>query len=90
MTPNRAPTSGSAARTWYAWHRPLAVFVASMSALAAVGVLTDDRYLAGAPVWLKPIKFAISFAIYGISLGWSSAACETASGGPPWPAPFSR
>ncbi|GGR97311.1 hypothetical protein GCM10010169_47360 [Micromonospora fulviviridis] len=55
------------------WHRPLMLFVAAMAALtvvAAVGVLADPRVLTGVPIWLKPLKFAISFVLYGITLAW--------------------
>ncbi|MEU4366134.1 hypothetical protein [Micromonospora chersina] len=55
------------------WHRPLMLFVAAMAALtvvAAVGVLADPRVLTGAPIWLKPLKFAISFVLYGTTLAW--------------------
>ncbi|MFI6327076.1 hypothetical protein ACIBBG_02120 [Micromonospora chersina] len=55
------------------WHRPLMLFVAAMAVLtvvAAVGVLADPRVLTGAPIWLKPLKFAISFVLYGTTLAW--------------------
>ena len=40
----------------------LAVFLA--------GLLLDPRIVTGAPVWLKPAKFAISTAIYMFTLAW--------------------
>ncbi|MGY0003690.1 hypothetical protein [Micromonospora sp. I033] len=55
------------------WHRPLMLFVAAMAVLtvvAAVGVVADPRVLTGAPIWLKPLKFAISFVLYGTTLAW--------------------
>ncbi|MEU9825233.1 hypothetical protein [Micromonospora chersina] len=55
------------------WHRPLMFFVAAMAALtvvAAVGVLADPRVLTGVPIWLKPLKFAVSFVLYGTTLAW--------------------
>ncbi|NES27560.1 hypothetical protein GCE86_12145 [Micromonospora terminaliae] len=55
------------------WHRPLMLFVAAMAALtvvAAVGVVADPRVLTGAPIWLKPLKFAVSFVLYGTTLAW--------------------
>ncbi len=61
-----------ARRTW-SWHRPLMIFVGLMAVLtaaAALGVLMDDRVLGGSPVWLKPFKFAVSFAIYGATIAW--------------------
>lgn len=39
-------------------------------AVALVGLLVDPRQVLGAPVWLKPAKFAISIAVYCISLTW--------------------
>jgi hypothetical protein len=54
-------------------HRPLLYFVLAMAGLAAVaaaGVLVDDRVVTGAPVWLKPFKFAVSFVLYAGTLAW--------------------
>jgi hypothetical protein len=59
-------------RAWF-WHRPLMIFVGLMVVLtgaAALGVLMDDRVLGGAPLWLKPFKFAVSFVIYGTTIAW--------------------
>lgn len=55
------------------WHRPLMVFVSAMAVLtvvAAVGIVADPRVLTGAPIWLKPFKFAVSFVVYGTTLAW--------------------
>ncbi|MFI7453820.1 hypothetical protein ACIBQX_40460 [Nonomuraea sp. NPDC049714] len=38
--------------------------------VSAVGLVLDDRVLLGAPVWLKPFKFAVSMAVYGTTLAW--------------------
>ena len=35
-----------------------------------IGLLVDPRVITGAPGWLKPAKFAISFAIYAFTLTW--------------------
>jgi len=35
-----------------------------------IGVFADPRAITGAPAWLKPFKFAISTAIYGLTLAW--------------------
>ena len=43
----------------------LAVLVPSL-----VGLIVDPRIVTGAPVWLKPAKFAISTAIYMLTLAW--------------------
>lgn len=55
------------------WHRPLACFAAAMMVLAmvgAVGMVIDGRTLLGHSVWLKPVKFAVSFGLYGVTLAW--------------------
>ncbi|GLW95421.1 hypothetical protein [Actinokineospora globicatena] len=57
-------------RTWY---RPLVVFSALMAVTAVasvVGLLVDDRELLGAPIWLKPLKFSLSFVAFGLSWAW--------------------
>ena len=43
----------------------LAAFVASL-----VGLAADPRVITGAPAWLKPAKFAISSALYALTLAW--------------------
>ncbi|MFI5914908.1 hypothetical protein [Dactylosporangium sp. NPDC051541] len=54
-------------------HRPL-IAVAGlmvMIALAAlIGIFADDRTLVGVPIWLKPLKFAVSIAIYATTIAW--------------------
>jgi hypothetical protein len=55
------------------WNRPLLVLTAATAVLTvvtAIGLFTDSRIVTGAPVWLKPFKFAVSFAIYGFTLSW--------------------
>jgi len=55
------------------WHRPLMVFTAAMvvlAVIAGIGVFTDPRVLTGAPIWLKPFKFAVSFVAYAATLAW--------------------
>jgi hypothetical protein len=55
------------------WHRPLMVFTAAMAVLAVIagiGVFVDPRVLTGAPIWLKPFKFAVSFVAYAATLAW--------------------
>jgi hypothetical protein len=42
-----------------------------LAALAsAVAMLVDPRVITGAPAWLKPFKFAVSTAIYSLTLVW--------------------
>ena len=55
------------------WHRPLVVFGGLMVVLipiALVGLLVDDRTVVNSPIWLKPLKFAVSLAIYSFTLAW--------------------
>jgi hypothetical protein len=57
----------------FAWHRPLMTLAAAMAALAlacAVGLVVDDRTVTGLPVWDKPLKFALSTLIYGVTWAW--------------------
>ena len=50
----------------------LVVFVLSLA-----GVALDPRVITGAPAWLKPAKFAISTAIYALTLAWLFTICRT-------------
>lgn len=55
------------------WHRPLMIMVAAMSALVVVasfGLFADSRELMQASIWAKPLKFGVSFVIYGATLAW--------------------
>ena len=55
------------------WHRPLLWLAASMGVLTIaclVGLMVDDRTLLGINVWEKPLKFAVSTAIYGVTWSW--------------------
>jgi hypothetical protein len=55
------------------WHRPLLVLAAAMAVLTVIsagGLLFDDRMLLGQPIWLKPLKFSISFMLYALTLAW--------------------
>lgn len=63
------------------WHRPLVLFAGLMAVWAAgstVGLLVDDRVLLGAPIWAKPLKFALSFVAYALSLAWMISLLEQA------------
>jgi hypothetical protein len=54
-------------------HRPLvavSIGLAAMTVIAIGGALFDDRVLLGHPIWMKPLKFAISLGIYCITLAW--------------------
>jgi hypothetical protein len=55
------------------WHRPSALAAATLGALAVLCVaalLLDQRTLAGAPIWAKPFKFAVSGALYFATWSW--------------------
>jgi hypothetical protein len=41
-----------------------------VSSASLVGMLVDPRIITGAPAWLKPFKFAVSTAIYSLTLAW--------------------
>ncbi|GAA3123023.1 hypothetical protein [Nonomuraea salmonea] len=54
-------------------HRPLLYCTGAMAVLAlvsAVGLVVDERTVLGEAVWLKPLKFAVSFALYALTLAW--------------------
>ena len=67
----------SSASAWF--HRlwrsspPLAAVGALMILVAgasAGAMLVDPRVITGAPAWLKPFKFAVSTAVYSLTLAW--------------------
>ncbi|MFJ1599614.1 hypothetical protein [Streptomyces sp. NPDC088261] len=54
-------------------HGPLTAFSLSMGVLSLatlIGLAADDRILNGAPIWLKPLHFAFSLAVYSATLAW--------------------
>lgn len=65
----------SGARTTF--HRPRAGILLGVSAgslvvlvIAATGLVADPRQITGNPAWLKPLKFAVSIAVYCATLAW--------------------
>jgi len=55
------------------WHRPLLWLAAAMAVVAAgalVGLVVDPRTATGAPLWGKPLKFALSVGLYAVTLAW--------------------
>ncbi len=68
-----APASGALGLRPVRWHRPLLALAATMAALAAftaVAMFIDPREVTGLNVWVKPFKFAVSTAIYSVTLAW--------------------
>lgn len=69
------PAAGRPGR-WRAavrWHPALMALAGVMvleTVVAAVGVAVDPRILVGVPIWTKPLKFAISVALYAVSWSW--------------------
>jgi hypothetical protein len=72
--PSAAPSrAGTLVRDLWRASPPLTATGALMLAAAALslaGVFADPRVITGAPAWLKPFKFAISTAIYSLTLAW--------------------
>lgn len=67
------PSLDSLPRRQSPLHRPLLWFAAVNAVLVVVGLvgmLVDDRVIAGSTAWFKPTKFAISFVLYSIALAW--------------------
>lgn len=57
----------------HTWHRPSALAAVALGVLAVLCVaamLLDQRTLAGAPIWAKPFKFAVSGALYFATWSW--------------------
>lgn len=63
---------------WFAmrpvrWYRPLLGLAAAMAVLtvvALIGLAVDPRQVTGLPLWAKPLKFAISTALYAVTFSW--------------------
>ena len=54
-------------------HAPLTLFAATLALFGvffALGILVDPRLITGAPAWLKPTKFVVSFAVYSLTITW--------------------
>lgn len=60
-------------------HRPLIICslaMAALTVLCGLGLLLDDRTVLGEPVWLKPLKFAVSFGLYAATLAWMMSQAQ--------------
>ena len=76
LQPARSTSQTAAAallgRLWQASPPLTAVGALMLVAAGAfvVGLLVDPRTITGAPAWLKPFKFAVSTAVYSLTLAW--------------------
>lgn len=55
------------------WHRPSALAAVTLGVIAVLcagALVVDQRTLAGAPIWAKPFKFAVSGALYFATWSW--------------------
>jgi hypothetical protein len=59
-------------RLWHASPPLIAVGILMLvvACPSLVGIFVDPRIITGAPAWLKPFKFAISTAVYSLTLAW--------------------
>lgn len=54
-------------------HRPLLALTLLMGLtglVSLIGLFADDRVLTGMPIWVKPLKFSISIAAYGLTMAY--------------------
>jgi hypothetical protein len=65
-------SKGLVARLWHIDAPLTATALLMLVALAGfgLGLWLDPRLVLGAPVWLKPAKFAVSIAVYCLTLVW--------------------
>ena len=73
--PNIVPSLPQRSLIGEPWRRnsPLAALVLGMAAVlvvALLGLAVDPHAITGAPAWMKPLKFAVSTAIYGATVLW--------------------
>lgn len=54
------------------WFERLALAAIGMTFLTLGTLLLDGRTIDGEPVWLKPFKFAVSFAVLFATLAWAA------------------
>ena len=46
------------------------ILMAAAAVASVIGIVVDPRVISGAPAWLKPFKFAVSTAVYSLTLAW--------------------
>lgn len=44
--------------------------MAGLAVFSLIGLVVDDRTVLGVNTWLKPLKFAVSFGIYAVTMAW--------------------
>ncbi|MGX1882001.1 hypothetical protein [Streptomyces sp. NPDC055287] len=44
--------------------------MAVLAVVSAMGMIVDDRVLAGSAIWFKPLKFSVSLLMYAMTLAW--------------------
>lgn len=47
-----------------------AIALLALAVPSAAGLWLDPRLITGAPAWMKPLKFAVSTGVYGLTLAW--------------------
>lgn len=75
--------SGTIAPSWRPWRDAIdglwaadpmltacGLLMLALAVPSAAGLWLDPRLITGAPAWLKPLKFAISTAVYSLTLAW--------------------
>jgi hypothetical protein len=70
---SRVPRASELLRRAWRLNAPLTFVGAAMVVtlvVALVGLVADPRVITGAPAWLKPMKFAVSIAIYCFTMLW--------------------
>ena len=83
MTPSLSNPTSFVRRLWHT-HAPLTVsgfLTLGLLAFFTVGIFLDERIITGAPVWLKPTKFALSISLYTCTLLWLLSFIDV---GKPW------
>ncbi|HEY8600945.1 MAG TPA: hypothetical protein VIL85_21085, partial [Thermomicrobiales bacterium] len=73
IIPRRAFVVPEIARRAFAANPPLTIIglgSLAMLLVALIGLLVDPTIITGVPAWLKPLKFAISIAVYSFTFLW--------------------
>ncbi|MFD6097301.1 hypothetical protein ACFVWN_16465 [Nocardiopsis flavescens] len=71
--PGTTARTATTVRALVGLHRPLvltALLCAAALLVTVPGVFLDGRTVEGDPAWLKPTKFALSIAVYNVTLAW--------------------